>query len=170
MLTLPHQTKKKSLGWTSSYISTWSTPASTTCTTSVWWLFPFLQSYFGNWVEFEKMAAFSRFSALLEIVPFGLAINYYWLAIWCTRILKFVDLNLHQTTSVLLLYLQGVPKDEDAVEDNEWPCMGLTAKLLVAMCLPVTIMLQDWSLVEGTFDRWYWRNTLLDVACSYLQR
>jgi hypothetical protein len=87
--------------------------------------------------------------------------------------IEFVDLNLHQTTSVLVFYLQGVPKDEDAVEDNEWPCMGLcflTAKLLVAMCLPVTIMLQDWSLVEGTFDGWYWRNTLLDVACSYLQR
>jgi hypothetical protein len=82
-------------------------------------------------------------------------------------------LNLHQTTSVLVLYLQGISKDEDAVEDNEWPCMGLcflTVKLLVAMCLPVTIMLQDWSLVEGTFDRWHWRNTLLDVACSYLQR
>jgi len=87
--------------------------------------------------------------------------------------IEFVDLNLHQTTSVLVLYLQGISKDEDAVEDNEWPCMGLcflTVKLLVAMCLPVTIMLQDWSLVEGTFDRWHWRNTLLDVACSYLQR
>jgi len=33
--------------------------------------------------------------------------------------IEFVDLNLHQTTSVLVLYLQGISKDEDAVEDNE---------------------------------------------------
>jgi hypothetical protein len=119
------------------------------------------------------MAAFSRFSALLEIVPLGPAINYFWLAIWSTRILSLLIWTCTKLPQSSCFILQGISKDEDAVEDNEWPCMGLcflTVKLLVAMCLPVTIMLQDWSLVEGTFDRWHWRNTLLDVACSYLQR
>jgi hypothetical protein len=73
-----HQTKKKkALGWTSSYISYMEY----TCLyhlVPLWsgGSFIFYKSCFGKWVEFEKMSAFSRFSALFEIVPFD--VQGYW--------------------------------------------------------------------------------------------